>query len=83
MDKRLYILETSDDPAARAAIERAFPALRAEGEESLSIYGEKADAPEPSALLGALEAAGIEARCFARSEPSLAEAMKAAVKEAT
>lgn len=83
LDKRLYTLETSDDAAARAAIGAAFPALRAEGEGPVSVYGEKADAPEPSALLGALEAAGIAALRFSRSEPSLAEAMKAAVKEAT
>jgi ABC-2 type transport system ATP-binding protein len=82
LDKRLYLFETEDGAGARAAIAAVFPALRAEGEGPVSVYGERVDAPEISEIMRALEAAGISVRSFARSEKSLAEALKAAAKEA-
>jgi ABC-type multidrug transport system ATPase subunit len=83
LDKRLYMFATSDSDAARAAIAGAFPALRAEAEGGVvSVYGESAKAAEPSRICGALETAGIGVKSFTRSVPSLAEAMRAAVKEA-
>lgn len=82
LDKRLYTLVTSDNASARVNLSQAFPALRVEGDALLGIYGEKKSAPEPSVLLAALEKAGITAHNLALSVPSLAEAMKAAAKEA-
>lgn len=83
LDKRLYTLKVADDAAACEAVEGAFPALRAEAEGGiLSVYGEKADAPKPSLLIGALEGAGIAVAHYAPSAPSLSEAMKAAVRAA-
>ncbi len=84
LDKRLYTFVTADAAAARGAIEGAFPTLRAEMDGGmLSVYGESAGAAEPSQICRALEAAGIGVKSFTRSAPSLAEVMRAAVKEVT
>lgn len=83
LDRRLYTLRTADDAAAKGAIEGAFPSLRTEAEDGLiSIYGDKAAPPAPSDILRALEGAGVSAREFARSKPTLAEAMKEAARDA-
>jgi ABC-2 type transport system ATP-binding protein len=81
LDKRLYILETSDDAAARAVIEGAYPLRAEECGGRLCVYGEKGCAPRPSGLLAALEDAGVSVRRCAASAPSLAEVMKAANRE--
>ncbi len=82
LDKRLFTLETRDATATCAAIEAAFPAMRAQGDARIGVYGEKADAPEISAVFAVLEQAGIDVLDYRLSTPSLFEAMKAAGKEA-